>query len=97
MHMPNMQMLDAYYALIKNETWILVPRPPDTNIVRSMWLFKYKYFADGSLSRYKARFVANDRSRQIEIDGDETFSLVVKPTIIRIVLTVAASRHWPVH
>nr|GEW02729.1 ribonuclease H-like domain-containing protein [Tanacetum cinerariifolium] len=26
---------DEYNALIKNKTWILVPRPPDTNIVRS--------------------------------------------------------------
>ncbi|GKA50252.1 ribonuclease H-like domain-containing protein [Tanacetum coccineum] len=29
-------MLDEYTALIKNNTWILVPRPPDANIVRSI-------------------------------------------------------------
>ncbi|GJY46723.1 ribonuclease H-like domain-containing protein [Tanacetum coccineum] len=52
-------MLDEYTALIKNNTWILVPRPPDANIVRSMWLFRHKYNADGTLSRYKARLVAN--------------------------------------
>ncbi|GJW02185.1 ribonuclease H-like domain-containing protein [Tanacetum coccineum] len=27
-------MLDEYNALIKNNTWVLVPRPPDANIVR---------------------------------------------------------------
>ncbi|GKD67318.1 ribonuclease H-like domain-containing protein [Tanacetum coccineum] len=52
-------MLDEYTALIKNNTWILVPRPPDANIVRFMWLFLHKYNADGTLSRYKARLVAN--------------------------------------
>ncbi|GJY97413.1 ribonuclease H-like domain-containing protein [Tanacetum coccineum] len=27
-------MCDEYHALIKNKSWTLVPRPPDTNIVR---------------------------------------------------------------
>ncbi|GJZ22492.1 ribonuclease H-like domain-containing protein [Tanacetum coccineum] len=52
-------MLDEYNALIKNNTWVLVPRPPDANIVRSLWLFRHKHNADGSLNRYKARLVAN--------------------------------------
>ncbi|GKF38526.1 ribonuclease H-like domain-containing protein, partial [Tanacetum coccineum] len=58
---PNWQnaMHDEYTALIKNKTWTLVPRPPDTNIVRCMWLFRHKFLADGTLSRYKARLVAN--------------------------------------
>ncbi|GKA14074.1 ribonuclease H-like domain-containing protein [Tanacetum coccineum] len=58
---PNWQnaMRDKYIVLIKNKTWTLVPRPPDTNIVRCMWLFRHKYLADGTLSLYKARLVAN--------------------------------------
>ncbi|GJQ96400.1 ribonuclease H-like domain-containing protein [Tanacetum coccineum] len=31
------------------------------------------------------------------VDVDETFSLVVKPGTIRTVLSLAISRHWPVH
>ncbi|GKB27636.1 ribonuclease H-like domain-containing protein [Tanacetum coccineum] len=54
-------MCDEYKALIDNETWVLVPRPPNVNIVCSIWLYKHKYNADGSLSRYKARLVANGR------------------------------------
>ncbi|GJV63652.1 ribonuclease H-like domain-containing protein [Tanacetum coccineum] len=76
-------MCDEYHALIKSNTWTLVPRPTDTNVVHCMWLFRHKYHADGTLSRYKARLVANG-STQIEgIDVDETFSLVVKPNTIR--------------
>ncbi|GJR93494.1 ribonuclease H-like domain-containing protein [Tanacetum coccineum] len=58
---PNWQnvMCDEYNALIKNKTWTLVPRPTDTNIVRYMWLFRHKYLADGTLTHYKARLVAN--------------------------------------
>nr|GEY00820.1 hypothetical protein [Tanacetum cinerariifolium] len=90
-------MCDEYKALIDNETWVLVPRPSNVNIVRSMWLYKHKYIADGSLSRYKARLVANSRSQQQGIDCDETFSPVVKPSIIRIVISLAVSREWPIH
>ncbi|GJY30647.1 ribonuclease H-like domain-containing protein [Tanacetum coccineum] len=43
-------MLDEYNALITNGTWVLVPRPPNVNVVHSMWLFKHKFNADGSLS-----------------------------------------------
>ncbi|GKB91299.1 ribonuclease H-like domain-containing protein [Tanacetum coccineum] len=62
-----------------------------------MWLFRHKYLADNTLSHYKARLVANG-SPQIEgIDVDETFSPVVKPGTIRTVLSLATSRHWPIH
>ncbi|GJS94008.1 ribonuclease H-like domain-containing protein [Tanacetum coccineum] len=70
---------------------------PNVNIVRSMWLFKHKFNADGSLSRYKARLVANGRSQQQGIDFDETFSPVVKPATIRTVLSLAVTRDWPIH
>ncbi|GJQ91564.1 ribonuclease H-like domain-containing protein [Tanacetum coccineum] len=59
-------MLDEYNAFIKNNTWVLVPRPPDANIVHSLWLFQHKHNADGSLNRYKARLMANG-STQIAV------------------------------
>ncbi|GKD22695.1 ribonuclease H-like domain-containing protein [Tanacetum coccineum] len=49
---------------------------------------RHKFNADGSLSRYKARLVANGRSQQQGIDCDETFSPVVKPSTIRTVLSL---------
>nr|GEV64553.1 ribonuclease H-like domain-containing protein [Tanacetum cinerariifolium] len=76
-------MLDEYNALITKRTWVLVPSPANVNVVRSMWLFKHKFNADGSLSRVKARLVANERSQRHDIDCDETFSPVVKPATIR--------------
>ncbi|GKB93418.1 ribonuclease H-like domain-containing protein [Tanacetum coccineum] len=62
-----------------------------------MWLFRHKYLADGTLSRYKARLVANGSTQLEGVDVDEAFSPVVKPWTIRTVLSFAASRHLPVH
>lgn len=90
-------MTAEYDALISNGTWALVPRPPGVNVVRSMWLFKKKYKADGSLERYKARLVANGKSQRPGIDCFDTFSPVVKPATIRTVLSLAISKSWPVH
>nr|GEU38022.1 ribonuclease H-like domain-containing protein [Tanacetum cinerariifolium] len=67
-------MLDEYNTLIKNDNRVLVPRSPNANIVRSMWLLKHKYFAYGTLSWHKARVVASRNSQQIGVDYDDTFS-----------------------
>ncbi|GKB56289.1 ribonuclease H-like domain-containing protein [Tanacetum coccineum] len=62
-----------------------------------MWLFRHKYLADGTFSRYKARLVANGSTQLEGVDVDETFSLIIKPGNIRTVLSLATSRHWPIH
>ncbi|GJT98837.1 ribonuclease H-like domain-containing protein [Tanacetum coccineum] len=90
-------MRDEYAALIKNNTRTLVPRPTDTNIICSMRLFRHKYHSDGTLSHYKACLVANGSTQLKGVDVDETFSPVVKLGTIHTVLSLASSRHWPVH
>ncbi|GJX99665.1 ribonuclease H-like domain-containing protein [Tanacetum coccineum] len=62
-----------------------------------MWLFRHKYLADDTLSRYKAHLIANGSTQLEGVDVDETFSPVVKPGTIQTVLSLATSRHWPVH
>ncbi|GJS56080.1 ribonuclease H-like domain-containing protein [Tanacetum coccineum] len=76
-------MYDKYNALLKNSTLVLNPKPPNINVVLSMWLFRHKYHANGSLSKYKACLVANGRSQQFGVDYDDTLSPVVKPAIVR--------------
>lgn len=90
-------MIEEYDAHIKHGTWKLVPRPVATNIIRSFWLFRHKFKADCTLSQFKARLVANGKSHQPGVDCNETFSKVVKPATIRIVLSVDTSRNWPLH
>nr|GEY36373.1 ribonuclease H-like domain-containing protein [Tanacetum cinerariifolium] len=90
-------MYDEYNALVKNSSWLLVPSPASIHMFRSMWLFKHKFHADGTLSRYKACLVANGSSQQQGVDFNERFSPVIKPTTIRTVLSLAVSHQWPIH
>jgi hypothetical protein len=50
-------MTDESEALKTNRTWDLIPRPPDINLISSKWIFRHKLNPDGSLARYKARWV----------------------------------------
>jgi histone deacetylase 1/2 len=44
-------------ALVSNKTWSLVPRPPHARVITGKWVFKIKLNPDGTLERYKARWV----------------------------------------
>jgi hypothetical protein len=90
-------MREEFDALLLNDTWRLIPSPPGANIVSSKWVYRHKYNSDGTLARYKARWVVRGFSQEHGIDYDETFSPVVKPSTIRLVLSIAVSSHWPVH
>ena len=93
----NNSMGDEYSAIIKSKTFDLVPRPKNTNIIRSMWLHKHKYDANGCFKKHKSRLVANGKSQEEGVDFTETFSPVVKPASIRTVLHVALANNWPIN
>ena len=88
-------MAEEFNALLKNQTWSLVPPSPSQNTVGCKWVFKIKRKSDGSIERYKARLVAKGFHQQQGLDYEETFSPVVKPTTIRTVLSIATSFAWP--
>jgi hypothetical protein len=90
-------MQSEFDALKANNTWTLVPWPPGVNIVTGKWVFRHKFLSDGSLHRYKARWVLRGFTQRPGIDYDETFSPVVKPATVRLVLSLALSRSWPMH
>jgi hypothetical protein len=66
-----------YEALQANHTWDLVPSPHGANVITGKWIFKLKLHADGSLERYKARYVLRGFTQRPGVDYDETFSPVV--------------------
>ncbi|KAJ3705308.1 hypothetical protein LUZ61_009013 [Rhynchospora tenuis] len=81
-------------ALAQNQTWILVPPPINQRVIGSKWVFKIKRHSDGSIERYKARLVAKGYHQQEGIDFTDTFSPVVRPTTIMLVLSLAVTSKW---
>ncbi|RVW91845.1 Retrovirus-related Pol polyprotein from transposon RE2 [Vitis vinifera] len=87
-------MSEEYDALVKNGTWALVPPDSSPNLVGCKWIFRTKRKYDGSIDRFKAQLVAKDFNQHPGIDYHDTFNPVVKPTTVRIVLSIAVSRGW---
>lgn len=81
-------------ALMRHNTWQLVPPPPNCNIVGCKWVFRIKRHADGSIDRFKSRLVAKGFNQRLGVDYKETFSPVVKPATIRTVLTIVVMQGW---
>ncbi|GAA0163394.1 transmembrane signal receptor [Lithospermum erythrorhizon] len=81
-------------ALMQNNTWTLVPTPLDQNVINCKWIYDVKKNTDGSFQKCKACLVATGITQKYDIDYFETFSLVVKSTTIRVVLTMAPSLGW---
>ena len=51
-----------YDSIMKNQVWEVVPRPQGKKVVGSRWIYKVKHAADGSVEKYKPRFVAKEFS-----------------------------------
>ncbi|KAG8493478.1 hypothetical protein CXB51_010891 [Gossypium anomalum] len=83
-----------YDALILNHAWDLMPLPAGCQAVDCKWIFKVKRNSDGSVARYKGRLVVKGYLQEASVDFPETFSPVVKPTTIRLVLALAVSLGW---
>ena len=88
-------MAEEYSALLRNNTWSLVPRVSNMNVVECKWVYKLKRDHTGAIVRYKAHLVAKGFYQQQGLDYHETFSQVVKSTTIRVVLSLAVTHNWP--
>jgi histone deacetylase 1/2 len=89
-------MKDEYQALINNNTWTLVPLPPHRKAIGCKWIFRVKENPDGTINKYKARLVPKGFLQTPGFDFTETFSPVIKPVTIRIILTLAVTYKWSV-
>jgi hypothetical protein len=90
-------MMEEYNSIMKKNVREVVPRPEGKLVVTSRWLYKLNHAADGSIEKYKARFVAQGFSQVEGVDYDETFATVARYTSIRAVISIAAEMGWKIH
>lgn len=77
-----------------NATWDLVPRHSASSIVGCKWVFQIKRKPNGSIEHYKVRLVAKGFNQKEGVDYFDTFNPVIKPTAIRLVLSIAITQNW---
>jgi hypothetical protein len=51
-------MTEEYQSIKKNDVWDIVSGQKWKSVVTSKWTYKIKHVADGSVEKYKVRFVA---------------------------------------
>ena len=90
-------MIEEYWSIMKNGVWDIVPKPENKSVVSLKWIYKIKHAADGSIEKYKARFVAKGFSQKEGIDYEETFALVARYTSIRTIMALASMMKWSLH
>jgi transposase InsO family protein len=81
----------------KNNTWELVPRPADKNVIGSKWVFKNKMNEQGNIVRNKARLVCKGYAQIEGLDFDETFAPVARLEAIRMFLAYACHKKFKVY
>jgi hypothetical protein len=67
-------MIEEYQSILNNDVWDIVPRLERKSVVTSKWIYKIKHATDGSVEKYKTRFVARGLSQIVGVDYDETFA-----------------------
>ncbi len=60
----------------------------DKNVLKTRWVFTIKMKDDGTIDKYKARFVACGYSQEYGVDFEETFAPVGKYKTLRILLAL---------
>jgi hypothetical protein len=81
----------------KNQTWELVPRPKDKNVIGTKWVFRNKLNEDGKVVRNKARLVCKGYAQVEGIDFEETFAPVARLEAIRMFLAFASFKNFKVY
>ena len=66
-------------------------------MVSSKWIYKIKHAADGSIEKYKERFMARGFSHKEGIDYEETLVPVARYTSIKTIMVVVSMMKWKLH
>ena len=71
--------------------------PPGCKSLGYKWIFKRKLKVDGSIDKYKARFVVKVYKQKEGVDYFDTYSPITRITSIRMLIAIAALNNLEIH
>ena len=83
--------------MLEIDVWELVPRPKDTHVIGTKWIFKNKTDKDDEVVQNKSRSVAQGYTQVKEVDFDESFAPIARLESIRILLSVACIKNFKLY
>jgi hypothetical protein len=89
----NKAMDEELDQIEKNDTWELVPRPKNKNVIDTKWVFRNKLNEDGQFTRNKATLVCKGYAQIEGIDFEETYAPVARMEAICLLLAYACSKN----
>jgi hypothetical protein len=81
----------------KNDTWELVPRPANKNVIGSKWVYKNNMNEHGNIVKNKAILVCKGYSQIEGLDFDEIFAPVARLEAIIMFLAYACHKQFKVY
>jgi hypothetical protein len=89
-------MKSEIQSLVYNKTWSITTLPSNAKALRGKWVYKIKKDVNGTIQKYKARYVVKGYLQRYGIDYDQTFAGVAKGEAWKLVIAVAATMDWEI-
>ena len=74
-----------------------MPRREGKLVVTSKWLYKINHVVDGSIEKFKARFVVRGFLQVEGVNYEETFAPIARYTSICSIISILAEMGWKIH
>ncbi|GJT83767.1 retrovirus-related pol polyprotein from transposon TNT 1-94 [Tanacetum coccineum] len=90
-------MQEELHQFDRLQVWELIDKPFGKNVIKLKWLWKNKKDEDQTVIRNKARLVAKGYAQEEGIDFEESFAPVARLEAVRIFVTYAAHKSFPIY
>lgn len=87
-------MEEELQQIEKNNTWELVPRPVDKNVIGTKWVYQNKMNEEGKIVRHKARLMCKGYSQVKGINLEEIFAPMARLEAIRMFLAFSTYKGY---
>lgn len=84
-------------SLLKADTYTLVPRPTDRNVIGNKMVLKIKRGKDGTIIKFKCRLVAKGYLQRYGVDYVDTYAPVARLPSIRALIALTAHHDLELH